>query len=161
MSTSRKVMLSLLLVMSSIGGEDVSAPITRGSEMHDGGGSKRTLAHAVYSRFRRLVRLDALMTARLVANVFVEDLDVVVEALDDGDGGEAQFLFLQSIVLGELLEFDPVAGSVLNPSMDHHLKYLSLMAKLHPEQVYEYLSKHDNYRAEDALKLAYGLTPGE
>mmetsp|Transcript_9843 Transcript_9843/g.22061 ORF Transcript_9843/g.22061 Transcript_9843/m.22061 type:complete len:391 (+) Transcript_9843:1-1173(+) len=54
---------------------------------------------------------------------------------------------------GELLEVDPVAGSVLNPSMDHHLKYLSLMAKLHPEQVYEYLSKHDNYRAEDALKL--------
>jgi len=126
--------------------------VTRGSENGEGS-SQRALAHVVYSRFRRLVRLDALMTARLVAELFVQDLDVVVESLDDGDGGEAQFLFLQAIVSGELLEVDPVAGSVLNPSMDHHLKYLSLMARLHPEQVYEYLSKHDNYRAEDALKL--------
>ena len=118
------------------------------------GGPQRTLALAVYSRMRRLVRLDALRTARLVAELFVEDLDVVVEALDaDSDGGEAQYLFLQAIVSGELLELDPVAGSVLNPSMSHHLKYLSLMAKLHPENVYDYLSTHDNYRAEDALKL--------
>ena len=118
------------------------------------GGAKRTLALAVYSRLRRLVRLDALRIARLVAELFVEDLDVVVECLDaDSDGGEAQFLFLQAIVSGELLEVDPVAGSVLNPSMSHHLKYLTLMAKLHPEEVYDYLSTHDNYRAEDALKL--------
>ena len=117
------------------------------------GASQRALAEVVYSRFRRLVRLDALMTARMVAELFVEDLDVVVDSLDDGDGGEAQFLFLQAIVSGELLEVDPVAGSVLNPSMDHHYKYLSLLVRLHPEQVYEYLSKHDNYRAEDALKL--------
>jgi len=125
---------------------------TRDSKSGEGN-SQRALAHVVYSRFRRLVRLDALMTARLVAELFVEDFDVVVESLEDGDGGEGQFLFLQPIMSGELLEVDPVAGSVLNPSMDHHLKYLSLMAKLHPEQVYEYLSKHDNYRAEDALKL--------
>ncbi|KAL7557061.1 hypothetical protein ACA910_009897 [Epithemia clementina (nom. ined.)] len=126
----------------------------RSDDGHVAGGAQRTLAVAVYSRLRRLVRLDALRTARLVAELFVEDLDVVVESLDaDSDGGEAQFLFLQAIVSGELLEVDPVAGSVLNPSMSHHLKYLTLMAKLHPEKVYDYLSTHDNYRAEDALKL--------
>jgi hypothetical protein len=37
--------------------------------------------------------------------------------------------------------------------MDHHQIYLELMAKLHPDMVYEYLSTHDNYRAEECLKL--------
>lgn len=62
-------------------------------------------------------------------------------------------MFLQAIVSGDLVQVDPVAGSVINLSMEHHHIYLSLMAKLHPEMVYEYLSTHDNYRTEECLRL--------
>ena len=84
----------------------------------------------------------------------VDDLDAVVDALDVGDGGQAQYSFLRAIISGDLIALDPVAGSVMNLTVDHHLKYLSLMARLHPDMVYEYLSTHDSYRAEDALTLS-------
>ena len=115
----------------------------------------KSLRDALVSKLTDLVRLDALRTAELVAELFVDDVDLVVKALEADDGGEAQFLFLQAIVSGELNQIDPVADSVLNAhlSMEHHHKYLALMAKLHPELVYDYLSTHDNYRPEECLKL--------
>lgn len=112
-----------------------------------------TLREALFARLSALVHLDALMTARLVAELFVDDLDIVITSLESTDGGEGQFLFLQAIESGDLLEADPVAGSVLNLTIDHHHKYLALMAKIHPEMVYDYLSTHDNYRTEDCLRL--------
>jgi vacuolar protein sorting-associated protein 8 len=107
---------------------------------------------ALFSRLSVLVHLDALMTARLVAELFIDDLDRVILSLESRDGN-SQFLFLQAIVSGDLVQADPVAGSVLNLSMEHHHTYLALLATLHPEMVYEYLSTHDNYRTEEALRL--------
>lgn len=122
-------------------------------------GGPESLRGALFAKLRDLVHLDALMTARLVAELFVDELDDVVAVLDSGDGGEAQFLFLQAIVSGDLVQVDPVAGSVLNLTMEHHHQYLLLMAKLHPDLVYEYLSTHNSYRAEECLKLCqdYGI----
>jgi hypothetical protein len=122
-------------------------------------GGPESLRGALFAKLRDLVHLDALMTTRLVAELFVDEIDDVVTVLDSGDGGEAQFLFLRAIVSGDLVQVDPVAGSVLNLTMEHHHKYLSLMAKLHPDSVYEYLSTHDSYRAEECLKLCqdYGI----
>jgi len=117
------------------------------------GTRQKTLRDALYSKLPALVQLDALHTARLVAELFVDDLEHVVESLGEQGGQEPQFLFLQAVISGHLVHLDPVAGSVLKLSMEHHHKYLSLMARLHPEMVYEYLSTHDSYRAEDALKL--------
>jgi hypothetical protein len=123
------------------------------------GSDPDSLRGALFAKLRELVHLDALMTARLVAELFVDQLDHVVASLDEGDGGEAQFLFLQAIVSGDLVQVDPVAGSVLNLTMEHHHMYLGLMAKLHPDMVYDYLSSHDSYRAEECLKLCqeYGI----
>lgn len=112
-----------------------------------------SLREALFARLSALVHLDALMTARLVAELLVDDLDHVIKALESNDGGEGQFLLLQAIESGDLVEADPVAGSVLNLTMEHHHKYLALMAKLHPEMVYDYLSTHDNYRTEECLRL--------
>jgi vacuolar protein sorting-associated protein 8 len=112
-----------------------------------------SIRESLFTRLSVLVNLDALMTARLVAELLVDDLDQVISALGSQDGGKGQFMFLQAIVSGELLEADPVAGSVLNLTMDHHHTYLTLMAKLHPEMVYDYLSTHDNYRTEECLRL--------
>jgi hypothetical protein len=112
-----------------------------------------SLRDSIYSKLPSLVELDALMTARLVAELLVDDLDRVVEALEVEDDDVPLFKFFQAIISGELVEVDPVAGSVLNLTMEHHHKYLSLMARLHPEMVYDYLSTHDNYRAEECLKL--------
>jgi hypothetical protein len=38
-------------------------------------------------------------------------------------------------------------------TIDHHQKYLELMAKFHPDMVYHYLTNSDNYRVEKCLKL--------
>jgi hypothetical protein len=114
-----------------------------------------TLRGALAAKLADLVRLDSLLTAELVAELFVEDVDHVIESLETGDGSKAQFMFLQAIISGDLNQMDPVASGVLNAhlTMEHHHKYLALMAKLHPELVYEYLSTHDNYRPEECLQL--------
>lgn len=117
------------------------------------GGQPKSLRDALFSRLSVLVYLNALRTAHLVAELFVDDLDQVIDSLESRDGGRGQFLFLQTIVSGDLVEVDPVAGSVLNLTMEHHHKYLALMAKQHPDMVYEYLSTHDNYRTEECLRL--------
>ena len=114
---------------------------------------QKALREKLYLKLPALVRLEPLMTAHIVAELLVDDLDAVVAALDTGDGGRAQYSFLRAIISGDLIALDPVAGSVINLTVDHHLKYLSLMARLHPDMVYEYLSTHDSYRAEDALAL--------
>ena len=120
--------------------------------------SPMSLRDALFQRLLVLVNLDPSRTARLVAELLVDDMDLVIDALRSDDG-KGQFLFLRAIVSGELLDTDPVAGSVINLTMDHHHIYLTLMAKLHPEMVYDYLSAHDNYRTEECLQLCeeYGI----
>jgi hypothetical protein len=117
------------------------------------GERQKALRQKLYSKLPGLVKLDSLLTAHIVAELLVDDLDAVVDTLDTGDGGHAQYAFLRAIISGDLVALDSVAGSVMNLTVDHHLKYLSIMARLHPEMVYEYLSTHDSYRAEDALIL--------
>ena len=116
------------------------------------GAEPTSLRDALYKRLLVLVNLDPLMTARMVAELLVDEMDLVIDALRSDDG-KGQFLFLQAIISGQLLEADPVAGSVINLTMDHHHIYLTLMAKLHPDLVYDYLSTHDNYRTEECLRL--------
>jgi hypothetical protein len=110
------------------------------------------LRDALASKLADLVHLDSLLTAELVAELFVDDLDGVIKQLDDE---HAQFLFFQAIISGDLDAKDQVAGAVLNANltMEHHHKYLALMTKLHPEEVYDYLQNHDNYRPEACLPL--------
>ncbi|CAB9509972.1 vacuolar protein sorting 8 homolog (Saccharomyces cerevisiae) [Seminavis robusta] len=114
-----------------------------------------SIRESLFSRIPDLVQLDPLMTAELVAELFVEELQRVVELMDNFENREAQFTFFQAIIGGDLHDINPVAGSVLNAhlAMEHHHKYLSLMAQLHPDLVYGYLSTHDNYRAEECLTL--------
>ena len=119
----------------------------------DDGYHQVTLRDALSDKLPALVKLDPLQSAQLVAELFVDELDHVVQILQPESGGKSLFKFLRVIVSGDLIQFDPVAGSVLNLTNQHHEIYLALMAKLHPELVYEYLSSHDNYRPEDCLKL--------
>lgn len=126
---------------------------TDDSDLQRSESSPKKLQDSLFSKLPALVGLDALMTARLVAEVLVDELDHVVNTLESDDGGEALFSFLQPIVSGKLAELDPVAGSILNLTMEHHHKYLTIMAKLYPDMVYDYLAAHDNYRPEECLKL--------
>lgn len=121
-------------------------------EGSDGEPKPNALRDALASKLADLVQLDSLLTAELVAELFVEDLDRVIKQLDDEN---AQFLFFQAIISGDLDAKDQVAGAVLNANltMEHHHKYLALMAKLHPDDVYDYLQNHDNYRPEACLPL--------
>jgi hypothetical protein len=114
-----------------------------------------SLRRALCTKMPDLVNLDPILSAQLVAEIYIDDIDEVVNSLNAGDGGASQFKFLNAIISGDLSKIDAVAGPVLNAnlSMDHHQVYLSLMAKLHPDMVYDYLSTHDNYRAEESLKL--------
>jgi vacuolar protein sorting-associated protein 8 len=110
------------------------------------------LRDTLISKLKDLVLLDPLRSAELAADLFVDEPDQVIRSLDDE---EAKFMFLRAIISGELSEMDPVAGSVMSAQLttEHHLQYLGLMAKLHSEHVYDYLSSHDNYRPEDCLQL--------
>ena len=133
--------------------KECSGGISENTQSDEDSSQPTSLRGALFARLSALVHLDALMTARLVAELFDDDLDRVIRALEANDGGEGQFLFLQAIESGDLVEADPVAGSVLNLTIEHHHKYLELMARLHPEMVYDYLSTHDNYRTEECLRL--------
>lgn len=110
------------------------------------------LLDTLLTKLKDLILLDPLMTAELATDLFVDDPDLIIRSLNDE---EAKFLFLRAIISGDLNDLDPVAGSVLNAqlTMDHHHQYMALMAKLHPESVYDYLSSHDNYRPEECLQL--------
>jgi vacuolar protein sorting-associated protein 8 len=113
-----------------------------------------TLRDCLFQRMSTLVHLDPVQTARLTAELFVDDLDKVIDSLNkEQDQGESLFLFLNVIVSGDLAAVDNAAASVLNLSMEHHHQYLSLLARLHPNLVYDYLATHDNYRTEDCLRL--------
>jgi vacuolar protein sorting-associated protein 8 len=116
------------------------------------GQASNQLRAALASKLADLVQLDSLLTAELVAELFVDDLDSVVNQLHDE---HAQFLFFQAIISGDLDRKDQVAGALLNANLtvDHHHRYLELMAKLHPAEVYEYLQTHDSYRPEACLPL--------
>jgi hypothetical protein len=114
----------------------------------------KKLKDALLSKLSDLVNLDSVFSAQLVAELYIEQLDAVVSFLGSGDG-VSQFLLLHAIISGDLAKVDVVSGSVLsaNLSMVHHQVYLALMAKLHPDMVYDYLSTHDNYRPEECLEL--------
>ena len=110
------------------------------------------LRDALKTKLVDLVLLDALLTAELTADLFVDDPDMVIQSLQDE---EAKFMFLKAVISGDLNDMDPVAGSVLNAQLTtgHHHQYMALMAKLHPDMVYDYLSTHNNYRTEECLQL--------
>eukprot|EP00980_Cylindrotheca_fusiformis_P020099 scaffold7169_cov107-Cylindrotheca_fusiformis.AAC.8 len=129
--------------------DEEDQPTSLADDEDDMPGSMRD---ALASKLSDLVHLDPLLTAELVAELFVDDLDRVIANLRSEN---ARFKFLQAIISGKLNELDQVAGAVLNShlTMDHHHHYLALMTRLHPESVYEYLSSHDNYRPEECLKL--------
>ena len=115
----------------------------------------KKLKDALLSKLSDLVELDAVFSAQLVAELFIEQLDDVVSFLGASGDGVSQFMLLHAVIGGDLSKIEVVSGSVLsaNLSMDHHQVYLSLMAKHHPDMVYDYLSTHDNYRPEECLEL--------
>ena len=112
----------------------------------------KTLRDALITKLVDLVILNPVLTAELTADLFVDDPDFVIRSLQDE---EAKFMFLKAIISGDLNDMDPVAGSVLNAQLttEHHHQYMALMAKLHPDMVYDYLSTHNNYRTEECLQL--------
>jgi hypothetical protein len=124
------------------------------SSTSEDGLPSENLCDTVILKLPDLVGLDANLTAELVADLFIDRFDEVISFLNANDG-EALYFFLHAIISGEMNQVDSVACSVLNAnlSMEHHHQYLSLMAKLYPDLVYGYLSTHDNYRAEECLKL--------
>ncbi len=96
-------------------------------------------------------KLSPQKTASLVADLFVDDIDQIVMSLEGND--EVQFSFLHVVASGELAQLDPAAASILILTLEHYHIYLALMAKLHPEMVYDYLVASDSYRATECLEL--------
>jgi hypothetical protein len=110
---------------------------------------------ALLAIISKMVILDAVRSAQLVAELFIDDLGIIVDRLRQERGGEVLFNFLRAIASGQLSVFDPISGPVLmaNLNTDQHQLYLTLMAKFHPEMVYKYLLTKENCRIEECLKL--------
>jgi len=102
-----------------------------------------------------LIVLDAVLFSKFIAEVYVDQLDIILSTLTDPKRGEILFKLLHAIISDDLSKIDSVASQVLrsNLNIDHHQIYLTTMAKFHPEMVYHHLSSHDNYRPDECLKL--------
>ena len=117
--------------------------------------TKDLLKAPIFGKLPELINLDPVQSTQLVTEVFIEDVDEVIASLDGEENEIALFNFFHAIVSGSLAKVDPVAGPALlaNLTLSHHQKYLLLMARYHPEMMYQHLTTHDNYRVEDCLKL--------
>jgi len=117
--------------------------------------SKDLLKAPIFGKLPELINLDPVQSTQLVTEVFIENIDEVIASLGGEDNEIALFNFFHAILSGSLAKVDPVAGPALlaNLTLPHHQKYLLLMARYHPEMMYQHLTTHDNYRVEDCLKL--------
>ncbi|KAL7538868.1 hypothetical protein ACHAXR_009417, partial [Thalassiosira sp. AJA248-18] len=113
------------------------------------------LRNVVLQRLPELVKLDAVHTAHLIGEIFVEEIDMILSSLKGIESGRVEYAFLHAIISGNLDKVDMVAAQELsaNLTVDHHHSYLLLMTKFQPDIVYRYLSTNRNYRLDDALKL--------
>jgi hypothetical protein len=116
--------------------------------------NRSTLRSPLLEKLPNLVLLDALQSARLVTDLYIDDLDTILQTLDCDDG-HLLYTFLDVVINGELTKIDPYAGPLLQSSLTiaHYSRYLELMARFHPDLVYGYLLTHDNYRFDECLKL--------
>ena len=117
--------------------------------------TKDLLKAPIFGKLPELINLDPVQSTQLVTEVFIEDVDEVIASLNGEDNEIALFNFFHAIISGSLAKVDPVAGPALlaNLTLSHHQKYLLLMARYHPEMMYQHLTTNDNYRVEDCLKL--------
>ena len=113
------------------------------------------LRNVLIQRLPELIKLDSVNTAHLVAEIFAEDIDMILSTIKGIDSGRAEYNFLNAVISGDLAKIDVVSAQELaaNLTINHHHKYLSLMVKFEPDVVYQYLSSNRNYQLDDALKL--------
>ena len=113
------------------------------------------LRNALCQKLPLLINLDPVPCAQLVAEIYVEELEKIISSLEERGDEMVLFKFFHAVISGDLVKADAVSGPVLlaNMNIDHHQKYLELMAKFHPDTVYQYLTTSDNYRVEECLKL--------
>ena len=113
------------------------------------------LRNALCQKLPSLINLDPVPCAQLVAEIYVEELEQILISLSESGDEMVLFKFFNAVISGDLVKADAVSGPVLlaNMTINHHQKYLELMAKFHPDMVYQYLTTSDNYRVEECLKL--------
>lgn len=113
------------------------------------------MGDVVVQRLPELVELDAVLTAQLVGDIFVRDIDMILSSLRDIESGRFEYEFLHAIISGALDKVDRVAAQEIsaNLTVDHHHLYLRSMTRFQPDEVYQYLSRNNDYRLSDALKI--------
>ena len=118
-------------------------------------GNVPMLKMVVIQRLPELVKLDSVLAAHLAAEIFVEDIDMILTSLKGIESGRVEYDFLNAILSGDLDKVDTVAAQELSANLteNHHYLYLQSMAKFQPDNVYHYLSNNRNYRLPDALKI--------
>ncbi len=114
-----------------------------------------TLRDVVVQRLPELVKLDSVLTAQLVGEIFVQDIDMILSSLRGIESGVFEYDLLHAIISGALDKVDRIAAQELsaNLTVDHHHMYLRSMTRFQPDTVYQYLSNNNDYRLSDALKI--------
>jgi WD40 repeat protein len=121
----------------------------REATMHD------VLRIALCEKLPALINLDPIPCTQLLAEIFVDELDEILSSLECNRDDLVLFKFYHAVISGDLTKVDSVSGHVLlaNMTVNHHQKYLELMAQFHPDMVYHHLTSCDSYRVEECLKL--------
>ena len=119
---------------------------------------KEEIQDAVVSAFDILVAIDSRKLARLFLLYFPSCLNLVVSKLDYE--AEVQYVFLKGIFQRrekEKLIVRQKSGETFCPEPEIHERFIELMCRYDPEDVYLYLRGTDNYRLEQTLAIVQRL----
>lgn len=107
---------------------------------------REEVARAVLQNFKVLVDHDVEATARLILSDFPLELAEVTYKLHSDPAQEFQFLHVI---------FDPRSQTKqeLAPPLHVVERYIELLCRYKPEEVYMFLKSSDNYRLEEALEV--------
>jgi hypothetical protein len=107
---------------------------------------REEVSRAMLDKFQVLVEADVAGAARLVLMDFPLELSEITHRLQPTT--ELQFVFLQGI-------FDPKQASRQEAGTPSHVveRYIDLLCRYQPQEVYGFLHSNDNYRVEEALDV--------
>eukprot|EP00475_Leptophrys_vorax_P008159 TRINITY_DN15245_c1_g1_i1.p1 TRINITY_DN15245_c1_g1~~TRINITY_DN15245_c1_g1_i1.p1 ORF type:complete len:688 (-),score=162.06 TRINITY_DN15245_c1_g1_i1:1097-3139(-) len=113
-------------------------------------GIKSECRREFLSNFKFFVDLDLQASARMVSRYFPADAETLVSKLDSFP--ESQFMFLRSLlVLSTAGESELSFTSEKNRKL--HEKYISMLCKFAPQEVYSHLVENENYELTTVMQL--------
>ena len=113
--------------------------------------SSTSLQSVLLAKFPALVRLQPSKSSILISELFSDQFEMILDSLAGDE--VAEFLFFRAVFSEVHASKETTTGTSIQLTTENHNRYLELMAKRHPETVYDFLSTNENYQLDVALKI--------